>query len=165
MIPHLRINLRWSCRNVATIARVSGWIIGVVGFFAMAACVETLILGVGGKVMRVELDVFSGRPNPSWDLTSQEEQEFLSRLRSLPTGAGSGTIADKLGYRGVIVTAGNQTIDGFDEIVASEGIVLGRQASSVQMFTDKGRALERWLLDTGKQHLAPDLYGAISKEF
>ncbi len=140
-------------------------VLGVVGLLAAAACVWAPITGAGGKIMQVELNVFSGRPNPHWDLTPQEGQEFLKRFRSLPKGKGSGSVRDGLGYRGLIVTAGSQAIDGFDEVVISEGVVLGRQAGGVQMFTDKDRALERWLFGTGKGHVAPDLYGEISKEF
>ncbi len=32
----------------------------------------------------VELDVFSGRPNPTWVLDRPLEEEFFSRLGSLP---------------------------------------------------------------------------------
>ena len=32
--------------------------------------------------MRVELDVYSGRPNPRWELTDQQAAELLTRLEA-----------------------------------------------------------------------------------
>ena len=32
-------------------------------------------------MLRVELDIFSGMPNPTWVLTEQEEKELLAACR------------------------------------------------------------------------------------
>jgi hypothetical protein len=58
----------------------------------------------------VELDIFSGRPNPRWTLTASEEAELLQRLldRSVPTTSMSITDG-KLGYRGFLVRATGDT--------------------------------------------------------
>jgi hypothetical protein len=165
MIHSHRVNQSGAVAMRRPLQGAIGQVLGVVGLLTVAACAGVPIKGAGGKIMQVELDVFSGRPNPHWDLTPQEEQEFLKRLRSVPKGTGGASVRDRLGYRGLIVTAGGQAIDGFDEVVVSEGIVLGRRAGGVQVFTDKARSLERWLFSTGKGHIAPDLYGEISKEF
>ncbi len=52
--------------------------------------------------MIVELDVFSGRPNPTWNLSAKQTEELLKAFQDLP-------LADKpsqeggLGYRGFII--------------------------------------------------------------
>src|SRR5689334_10274820 len=57
-------------------------------------------------MLQVELDVFSGRPNPKWILSPKEEKELLDRVHAdpkimLPVAATNG----RLGYRGYVVTA------------------------------------------------------------
>ena len=50
---------------------------------------------------QVELDVFSGRPNPTWPLTAEESHDLLARVGRL--SAGGGPVPAGLGYRGFIV--------------------------------------------------------------
>jgi hypothetical protein len=52
--------------------------------------------------MIIEIDVFSGRPNPRWELSPAEGDELLARLQeqSLPPGASP---PPRAGYRGFIV--------------------------------------------------------------
>jgi hypothetical protein len=50
----------------------------------------------------VELDVFSGVPNPAWALTDAESVEFGRRLSTLPRGSPA-ALTGKLGYRGLVV--------------------------------------------------------------
>jgi hypothetical protein len=61
-------------------------------------------------MFEVELDIFSGRPNPRWTLSPQEEQEFLTRLldKSVPMTSVS-AVEGNLGYRGFIVRADGAT--------------------------------------------------------
>ncbi len=51
---------------------------------------------------QVELDLFSGRPNPTWPLTAEESQDLLARISRLSPGGG-GPVPAGLGYRGFIV--------------------------------------------------------------
>lgn len=53
--------------------------------------------------MRVELDIFSGRPNPSWELSVDEAAELSRRLAALIK---TETRPDEggLGYRGFVIT-------------------------------------------------------------
>lgn len=64
-----------------------------------------LLLGRGGPVARpvtVEVDVFSGRTNPSWSLDGGEAAELAARLSGLP--ASPRPFAEVgLGYRGFVV--------------------------------------------------------------
>lgn len=113
--------------------------------------------------MQVELDVFSGRPNPHWNLTPQEANEFVSLLQALPQTQVQGSIKEGLGYRGLIVTDPGQTIAGYDQIVISNGVVVARRDSQLRQFPDKDRHLERWLFQTGRGRLDLDLYRQVGQ--
>ena len=54
----------------------------------------------------VELDIFSGRPNPRWELTQRESQQLLERLKDdrIALSKADDTKGN-LGYRGFIVSA------------------------------------------------------------
>lgn len=116
--------------------------------------------------MKVELDIFSGRPNPSWELTAAESEEFRKRLRSLPRDESghSAPSDEKLGYRGLIVTSAGGEVESFERLVVSGGVVLGRGPRGAQMFSDQGRTLEQWLLATGRSRLDADLYNEAFNE-
>ncbi|NJP08080.1 MAG: hypothetical protein HC866_00235 [Leptolyngbyaceae cyanobacterium RU_5_1] len=114
--------------------------------------------------MQVELDVFSGRPNPQWELTSQEAKEFVSRLEALPQHQGKSSVNEGLGYRGLIVTKPNENIEGYNEILISNGLVVAKQNDQSKQFTDQNRRLERWLFQTGKGQLDEALYKQISQQ-
>jgi hypothetical protein len=119
--------------------------------------------GVRENQMRVELDAFSGRPNPSWYLTEAQARELLLRLQNLPRDGGAPR--QGLGYRGLIVTGNSKDLGGFDCIVLSDGVVLGERGTRAHHFRDEGRAFERWLFGTGEDHLDPHLYTTIAREF
>lgn len=114
--------------------------------------------------MQVEVDVYSGRPNPVWDLSTQQSEEFLNRVRALPKRESDGALNDGLGYRGLKVTGSELSQEGYKEIVISNRIVAVQDENKSQQFTDENRALERWLLQTGKGKIEDELYEYLSEE-
>ena len=57
-------------------------------------------------MLEVELDIFSGMPNPKWLLSDREEKELLDRIIAEPTQISPAYTPDEqfsLGYRGLIV--------------------------------------------------------------
>ena len=48
----------------------------------------------------VELDVFSGRPNPRWPLTPEEAEDLSARISRLAPVSGTRDVPTGLGYRG-----------------------------------------------------------------
>ena len=54
--------------------------------------------GVASTALQVELDAYSGRPNPVWTLTEAETDDVLRRLRGIPRVTGI-LPPDGLGYR------------------------------------------------------------------
>ncbi|MBD1843927.1 hypothetical protein H6F89_11055 [Cyanobacteria bacterium FACHB-63] len=118
----------------------------------------------GGGKMQVEVDVFSGRPNPEWTLAPQEANEFVRLFRALPRYSGEASVKEGLGYRGLRITKPGETIEGYSEIEISNGLVVARQNSQFNQFADRDRSLERWAFQTGKGRLDETLYQQISKQ-
>lgn len=112
--------------------------------------------------MRVELDIFCGRPNPSWKLLPSEAAELVQRLRAAPPTDTPPPAGGGLGYRGLIVTpTAGASIDSCAVVAVSKGVISCQRPSGDQLRRDPGRALERWLLGTGKAHIDPDLYEEV----
>lgn len=112
----------------------------------------------GIEPFRVELDAFSGRENPHWNLSICEAEQFLKHIRSL-NGTETEFVRVGLGYRGIIVRGAD--LEDYDEILIYKGIVLAQRGNNSSRFTDDGRLLELWLLNTGKDNLDRNLYSQI----
>jgi hypothetical protein len=138
-------------------------IVGLVFLMFLVTLLGCSVTALGDKKMQVEVDMFSGRPNPHWELTVQESQEFTQRFQSLSADRGEGTVNEGLGYRGLIVRESGEEVEGDREIVISNGLVVARGNGKYQLFTDKNRTLEKWLIQTGKGRLEDELYHQISK--
>jgi hypothetical protein len=108
--------------------------------------------------MRIQLDAFSGRPNPTWSLNDEEAGEFLARFKALKTSDSRRTPYDGLGYRGFKV-AGFQD---YDEVTVWDEIVEASHGGKRYQWLDGGRGLEKFLLKTSKSHIDEDLYRVIT---
>lgn len=113
----------------------------------------------------VTLNVFSGRPNPSWQLTPQQEQQFTDRLMSLetlsntrPTG-----LVGQLGYRGFSVTRNADHPLGALGLRVHERIV---DSGPTQANLVDNAQIEAWLLETSAAAINDDVrqYVASSME-
>lgn len=104
--------------------------------------------------MQVEIDLFSGRPNPVWELTAAEVPALRARLEALPAGAPA-ALPDRLGYRGL--RAGPLEAQPAPEepaaanpIIALEaggGVIKAtRRDGTAVHLRDTGRSVECWLL-------------------
>ena len=69
--------------------------------FIVAACSSTHELKLDETGTSVELDMFSGRPNPVWQLTAEEIAQLEARLSDLREAPGM--TSDRLGYRGFVI--------------------------------------------------------------
>ena len=120
--------------------------------------------------MRVTADLFSGRPNPSWELDSAQAEALASRLRALPSqGGGAGGDGDDeggLGYRGLLLLAegGTELPGGWEEMRIAGGRVVAAGAGKREVFGDTGRALEAWLAATAEGRLDPALAALLREE-
>ncbi|HXQ68328.1 MAG TPA: hypothetical protein VN980_17295 [Alphaproteobacteria bacterium] len=108
----------------------------------------------------VTLDIFSGRPNPRWTLDSAAASSLFKRLAALVTESGSRLEPPGLGYRGLLV----ESEDG-PRIETPIRIYRGTVYRGIARLADPGRALERWLLATGKDAVPSELRDALRAEF
>src|SRR5688572_2192114 len=95
-------------------------------------------------MLKVELDIFSGRPNPSWVLSGKEEQELIDRVQAdpsimIPVTAPVGG----LGYRGYIVTTAKEQADGQKSRPLPSRFRIGGEV-------EKDKSTSLWLLDTSE---------------
>ena len=108
--------------------------------------------------VHIEVDVYSGRPNPTWELTHADAERFRALVAALPRRSGSGPASSEgLGYRGLRVTV---TADGaIERFSIAKGVVTVESAAVADQPTlrDPDRALEKWLLRTGRDQLGADL--------
>jgi hypothetical protein len=104
-------------------------------------------------VTEVEVDLYSGRPNPRFALDAASGAELERRLAALPPLTGGTSPRDGLGYRGLRVTGGGVT---FVEVRVSAGVAEVRDGrGAVHRRADPGRGLERWLVELAARRLAP----------
>lgn len=69
---------------------------------------------------RVEMDVFSGMENPSWSLSDGEASELQDRVLADPESISDVTATDgRLGYKGYIVSAFDEPVEGSDRKLPS----------------------------------------------
>lgn len=93
-----------------------------------------------------ELDVFSGRPNPIWNLSEAQCAEIEQHIDQLPETAGESLQSPPgLGYRGLIIHYENQ-----QGVRDSIRIYRGISQSEQLQLQDPDRKLEKWLLNTGQ---------------
>jgi hypothetical protein len=126
-----------------------------------------LLLLIGGLAMSassgeaanvVTLDVYSGRPNPSWTLSDEQVRELRARIEALASSPAPPAQPGRLGYRGLTAE-----LPGLD-VSVFRGDVTVRAGASVRHSADTDRQLERWLLDTGRDKLSPDLMRVVEAE-
>jgi hypothetical protein len=98
----------------------------------------------------VELDIFSGGPNPMWRLSDADAAALLRELEELPE-APPAAIADNLGYRGFVVHIRHD--GGATRLVIQNGTVQAFRGDSSTYYRDSDRALEQWLLNSGRPFL------------
>lgn len=105
--------------------------------------------------MRIEIDIFSGRPNPAWELDAQEADELLARLRALPPSEAA-ELPEGLGYRGLKLDAAAAHASGLPGktlrlLEVAGGVVRLQEAGgALSHHADGGQALECWLLATAQ---------------
>lgn len=111
----------------------------------------------------VEVDVFSGKPNPSFILTKEEEAELSQLISSLPTTDTVNLPESKLGFRGFIIYGielkriySNTHITVINDIVSVDDADGHRQD-----LHDKTKSVFNVLQVMSSAHLEPDLYKAI----
>jgi len=95
--------------------------------------------------MLVELDIFSGRPNPRWELDEGATGELRRLLRRLVRSTAAPPEPPGLGYRGFV------WMEGRDSVRAYKGYVRGHRA----VYADPSMAVEKFLLKVLPKEFEP----------
>jgi hypothetical protein len=110
--------------------------------------------------MTVELDVYSGRPNPTWTLTAEEITTLAARLNGLPL-SDSPPPESGLGYRGFLITNPERAGGLPPRIRVAGGVVMVERDGPLQIYQD-AHGIERWLLRQASQRGYGALVDAVS---
>ena len=119
-----------------------------------------------GALTYVELDIFSGRPNPVWLLPDAQQHELTTRLSGLAPGLVA-PYPDRLGYRAVLIHF-NQPPYGMPETIeVFGGSACFELGGARTCRADANRGIERWLLQTAERSqidagLLDDVLGEIN---
>jgi hypothetical protein len=109
---------------------------------------------IAAGAMRVELDIFSGRPNPSWEIGGADEAELRSLVQDLPSsGAGGSPQLPGLGYRGFVLKLP-------DPVRIFDGRLFHHAGGGPPARAQATDTVERWLLERGRPHLEESVYRA-----
>jgi len=111
----------------------------------------------------VEVNLFSGRPNPAWRVTDERAREFLQIWNALPSAPGQTKAAQStaLGYRGCILTG-----PGEERWLAVDGVVThfeGGVTSGGERRADPARRLEHALMNSAPPGELADSLREVSR--
>ncbi|WP_394691399.1 hypothetical protein [Hoeflea sp.] len=108
--------------------------------------------------LRVILDIFSGMPNPQWQLEGEQSLAIITLVSGLSaTEPGEMPPLPDLGYRGFEIT-------GFVGECDTHRIFGGYVDACGTILRDKGQQIELRLLQTGEPILDPGLYSELLSE-
>ena len=108
--------------------------------------------------LNITVQLFSGRPNPSWIIVDEEAFKFVEALRHLQPIFDTNNRQIRLGYQGLEVTI----IEG--KKIEEYFIFNGRIFHEGKQFIDQKRVIELTLLQTGASRLDPQLLELIFSE-
>ena len=106
--------------------------------------------------LKIELDIFSGRPNPTWALGERANAQLEAMIQGALPAQGN-TNLPGLGYRGFILHRP-------ETLRVYRGQIIREPADKVEKKEAAGfgnRELELWLLQTAKTHIDPALWDIV----
>lgn len=158
--------------RVTTMKRTSWRVAGILaaGLIVLAAT-RTSSAQTATETWQVEIDIYSGRPNPVLTLTANELADVKNRLAAAaPVPAADANAASirpsRLGYRGLIIrgkSGDGKTTTADIELFA--GRILRRAPSARAVLDDRSVGLERMLvgLANAKQMIPAGMMKEIQK--
>lgn len=104
--------------------------------------------------VEVELDVFSGKPNPRWSVS---EEEIRAWMEGLSPEIGPQREPPGLGYRGLVIHLPPARLG---PVRVHGGLV----QTAGQRYSDPGRRFEAWLLAGAGHAVDPQLLDQVRRE-
>lgn len=114
------------------------------------------------KEVKVTLRIYSGRENPSWNLSEKQIADLITLFGDLPK-SDPFTLPDNLGYQGFQIKFSEETAEKTQEVVVYKGRILFKSAEADKYFTDTNRRLEIFLLNSA-DFLSDDPYKSVKEE-
>jgi hypothetical protein len=114
--------------------------------------------------IKVTLNVYSGRTNPSWELTDEQSEAFLEQIERLlqSTTTKPSAVLGGLGYRGFLVERPASAPQGPLSMYIHEGIV-DRGLGELNAI-DGNQVVERSLLESGRRAIDEELFNYVAQE-
>lgn len=112
--------------------------------------------------MRIEADLFSGRPNPSWTAGPAEVRAIAALLAGLAPSVEAAEPVEGLGYRGMVLSGVEPEVHPCPELHVRAGLVTAMCAGVRTTYADPGRLLERRLVEMARDRLPAELYAALA---
>ncbi|MFM0093701.1 hypothetical protein PQR46_43365 [Paraburkholderia sediminicola] len=119
-------------------------------------------------MLEVELDIFSGMPNPNWVLSNRQEKTLLQLLSNEPSQASSVKLSGNrygLGYRGLVIRH-IKTDDGTWDAAISKGQASFPNEFRVGIKPATSDSAADWLLKTAMRQgvvLADEIWEVVSR--
>jgi hypothetical protein len=113
--------------------------------------------------VKIELNVFSGRRNPSWGLTPEEITGFVATLRALPRSVGPLEFPERLGYCGIVVSDEDAS-QPWAEVVVYHELVRVNFGNRTDYLIDDDRTVENLLLETARGQVKDAVIARIRAE-
>lgn len=115
--------------------------------------------------MIVMLDVFSGRPNPTWTLSEEEEKQLLERVKGRGLAAADAPDAG-LGYRGLVVRATQDDVEDLPQEFRIAGVTQAGDATRATgeraLNVDEENEVAQFLLQAARGAVNDDLQQFIA---
>jgi hypothetical protein len=115
--------------------------------------------------LNVRLMVYSGRPDPGWELSEPESGQVVEAVfRGVREGIAVGRPADPgLGYRGFLVTPNGKIEELGDQVVINRRVITRTTRKTSEFFVDIGGA-EQILLRQAREHGQAEVLAALGVE-
>lgn len=97
--------------------------------------------------IRIILDIFSGRPNPEWELSEGDTKILKEKLIDLPVAKSQNY--NILGYRGIIIHNPDRVMDLPENLRIFNGTIIRRVDKESVYHEDKNN-IEEWILSQEK---------------
>lgn len=112
--------------------------------------------------MRIEADLFSGRPNPSWTAGPEEARVIAALLAGLAPAPEPAKAFEGLGYRGMVLAEVEPEVHPCPRLRVAAEQATCEDAETGTAYADPDRELERRLVEMARDRLPADLYGALA---
>lgn len=109
---------------------------------------------------QVQLDIFSGRPAPTWALSAADTRALRDRVATLPA-ANQSMPEGHLGYRGFIVTLPHTTNALTSTVLVYHDAIAYERDGEPRLLRDVDRRIERLLIASAKDYLDAETYAAL----